>query len=273
LAVVRAALAALICWTLALAASADEADPRPFDRDADAAAQIDAALAEAEQDGKRALIVFGANWCHDSRGLARKLRDEAALSALIDQHFALAYVDVGVRNRNLDQLARFGLDGPYGTPTLAIAEPDGALLNAATAHDWRAVNNAGAADIYAYLAAFSAARPHGILTGARSVDIGRAAAAFAPYQAAMEAVKAGETGGESGDYVTGYARGLARSMTRYAMGERADADGAPIVSEGDLFALGLTAQADLTDAVIEDMRAFDFDVLERLARDRRDAAD
>ena len=46
-----------------------------YPQDADASAVIDAALAQARDEDKQALIVFGADWCHDSRGLAEMLDD------------------------------------------------------------------------------------------------------------------------------------------------------------------------------------------------------
>ncbi len=111
-------------------------DPRPFDRQADASADVDVALARAGIEGKRALIVMGGNWCHDSRGLAG-YNEQADIASLIASQYVLVYVDVGQKNRNLDIARRFGVTKLIGTPTVVIAEPDGTVVNAATAHDWR----------------------------------------------------------------------------------------------------------------------------------------
>ena len=53
-------------------ASSDKAhnEPTPYDAAADARSDIAQTLAAAKAENKKALLVFGANWCHDSRALA-----------------------------------------------------------------------------------------------------------------------------------------------------------------------------------------------------------
>jgi hypothetical protein len=63
----------------------------------------------------------------------------------------------GTRSRNLDQLARFGVDHIFGTPTLVVADGQGETLNADSVHHWRTVDDADPADIGAYLAGFAGA--------------------------------------------------------------------------------------------------------------------
>lgn len=133
---VRFVLAVVTALLLSISAGAQEAHETAFyPQDADAAAVIDAALAQARDEDKPALIVFGADWCHDSRGLAAKLDEDAQLSSLIADQYVLVRVDVGQRHRNQDQLARFGVIESFGTPTLVISDGAGALQNGLTAHD------------------------------------------------------------------------------------------------------------------------------------------
>ncbi len=129
-------------------------DPRPFDPDADAMADVDAALLAAQGRDRRVLLVLGGNWCHDSRGLARKFEDPA-LADLIAASYELVYVDVGRRDRNLDVARRFGVDELFGTPTVLILSPDGALLNRDTVHDWRTAHSKSMEETYAYFEAFA----------------------------------------------------------------------------------------------------------------------
>jgi len=117
------------------AAQRAAAEPRPFDAEADAMRDVEAALAAARASGKNVLLVLGANWCHDSRGLAAKFRTPA-LAAIVEDGFHLVWVDVGQRDRNLDVAARFGVEKLIGTPTILVLSPDGALLNADSVHEW-----------------------------------------------------------------------------------------------------------------------------------------
>lgn len=117
-------------------ASHDEDEPRPFDASSNAMMDVNAALAAAAISGKRALLVLGGNWCHDSRGLAAKfLRPE--METLLSENYELVWVDVGRRDRNLDVAERFGVSKLLGTPTVLILSPSGELLNADSVHDWR----------------------------------------------------------------------------------------------------------------------------------------
>ncbi|MFO6446191.1 thioredoxin family protein [Erythrobacter sp. NE805] len=130
---------------LALAACAtmppDGAHPeaRVYAVEADAEADVDAALARADASGKRVLLVLGANWCHDSRALAGWL--ESPRFAGIRARYEIVYVDVGVpqtgKGRNLEISKRFGLAELTGTPALLVLTPDGTAVNLDTAAGWR----------------------------------------------------------------------------------------------------------------------------------------
>ena len=50
--------------------AAEHPEAKPYKKKAKASENVDAALARALASDKRVLLVMGANWCHDSRGLA-----------------------------------------------------------------------------------------------------------------------------------------------------------------------------------------------------------
>src|SRR6478672_8222530 len=59
--------------------------PLPYDEQANATAQVDAAFKRAKQTGKRVLIDFGGNWCPDCRILAGVMKLPEVRS-FIDSH-------------------------------------------------------------------------------------------------------------------------------------------------------------------------------------------
>lgn len=74
---IRPGLSAGLALTLAACATTPPQATAPVHPEArafavvpDAMADVDAALARASANGKRVLLVMGANWCHDSRALA-----------------------------------------------------------------------------------------------------------------------------------------------------------------------------------------------------------
>lgn len=141
---IRSLLAGVLALALAgcVTTPAPPAHPeaRAYSSTADAAADVDAALARAAVNGKRVLLLLGANWCHDSRGLAGWL-ETPRFAALTAARYEVVYVDVGVpqtgKGRNLDIAKRFGLAELPGTPALLVLTAEGKAVNLDTAASWR----------------------------------------------------------------------------------------------------------------------------------------
>jgi len=130
-------------------------EARPFEESADATAQVDAALARAQLNEKRVILVMGANWCHDSRGLAGWFA-QPRFAAMLEAKYELVYVDVGHRDRNIDIARRFDLKAIKGTPTVLVLSSSGDLLNRQSAPKWRDAASREQDDIFAYLDQFAA---------------------------------------------------------------------------------------------------------------------
>ena len=141
----------------AMAAERDHPEARPYDKKAEASLAVDAALERAGQTGKRVILVMGANWCHDSRGLAGWFEKPRFANMLRDR-YEVVYVDVGKRNRNIDIAQRFGIEKIVGTPTVLVLSPEGELLNPDSAPTWRNAASRDADDIYAYFESFEVER-------------------------------------------------------------------------------------------------------------------
>jgi len=101
----------------------------PFDDTANADADVARAFAEARALNKRVLIDLGANWCADCRILSGVM-DVPDTHAFLAAHYAVAIVDIGRFDRNMQVPERFGIDlRATGVPSIIIAEPDGTLVN------------------------------------------------------------------------------------------------------------------------------------------------
>ncbi|WP_291843293.1 thioredoxin family protein [Maricaulis sp.] len=141
------------------AARADDDHPRPFDENFQAMDVVDAALAEAQAANKRLLLVLGANWCHDSRGLAHHFED-AELAATLDAHYVTRFIDVGWRDRNQDIMRRFGVAAIYATPTVLVIDPaDETLLNRAERNQWGSAYSTPIEEARAWFARWASAEP------------------------------------------------------------------------------------------------------------------
>jgi thiol-disulfide isomerase/thioredoxin len=119
-------------------ARAADTDPegRQYHPSANALADVQQALDRAEDGDRLALVVLGANWCHDSRALASRL-NRPPLAELIEQHYELVFVDAGFLDEGRAVMQRFGVAHYYATPTVLIIDPSsGQLINDEDRHQW-----------------------------------------------------------------------------------------------------------------------------------------
>ncbi|MEE2525967.1 thioredoxin family protein [Hyphobacterium sp. HN65] len=141
-------------------AFAEGGHAQPFSSEADARAEVEAAIARAEENGTRALLVFGANWCHDSIGLSDHFAQDD-MQEILFENFELVLVDVGWRDRNLDIARDYGAWTIYGTPTVLIVDPELGLINADTMHTWHWAYSRPHDDVVRYFRQMAFVRPGG----------------------------------------------------------------------------------------------------------------
>ena len=152
---VMALLALSACATASAETALDHPEARSFAVTQDPSAQVDAALASAAANDTHALLVMGANWCHDSRALAGWL-ETPRFQDLIAKEYELVFVNVGMPQtgdgHNLDIAQRFGLDELPGTPNVLVIDGSGSLINTETATSWRNAASRSEDEIYDELA-------------------------------------------------------------------------------------------------------------------------
>lgn len=117
------------------------ADPMPA---------IDAALARAKQSGKPVLLVMGTGGCHDSAWLANLIATDHF--APVRARYEIVYADIGMPHirglgRNPEVAKRFGFK-IKGTPTVAVLDANGTVLNRKAAPKWRNAASRSDDDIY-----------------------------------------------------------------------------------------------------------------------------
>ncbi len=161
--ILRSVLLALAIPTLAACAAgpalqahtASHPQAALFDPSANATEALAGARVESTAQGTRVLVVFGANWCHDSLALAGWLQTPR-LAALVSPSFEVVYIDAGVpqtgEGRNLDLAAQYGVSDITGTPTVLVLDTYGTLLNTPEdARSWRNAASRSEDEIHAFL--------------------------------------------------------------------------------------------------------------------------
>ncbi|MDB6062542.1 MAG: thioredoxin family protein [Verrucomicrobiaceae bacterium] len=136
-------LIALMLTTAALAA------PFPFDENANAKADIQQTLLNAQTAKLPVLIIFGANWCPDCRALDASIKTEKN-AELIAKTFRIVKVDIGNFDRNLDIAAAYGDPQKNGIPAAVIVSPNNDVLYTSRRGDISSARRMSDTAIYEY---------------------------------------------------------------------------------------------------------------------------
>lgn len=118
---------------------------------------VDNTLARAKENNKLALIVLGADWCHDSRGLVSHFNDPA-MKNLLAENYELTLVDVEFFEHGLDVVHRFGQPTIIATPTVLIIDPTSEkLVNSHNMHQFKEAAAMSLEDTISYFDAMRSA--------------------------------------------------------------------------------------------------------------------
>src|SRR5256884_6587611 len=150
------ALTALL--TLAIGAYTPLRAQGPYDNRADAHKDIQAALAQAQADGKLVLLDFGANWCLDCIVLSHLYEDQT-VHPFLDANFHLVNIDVGNWDRNLDVSQRYGSPIDGGIPALVILAGSGEVVASTKNGALADARTATAREVLDYLKGWAARKP------------------------------------------------------------------------------------------------------------------
>ncbi|MBE0643307.1 MAG: thioredoxin family protein [Bacteroidetes bacterium] len=126
---------------------AQEQKVQLYDPAADAATDLDAAIAGASASGKHVLVQVGGNWCPWCIKLDRLMNSNPAIDSLLKTDYVLLRVNYSKENMNPDVLARLGNPERFGFPVLVVLDgtgqrlhtQDSGLLEKNEAHDPEAV--------------------------------------------------------------------------------------------------------------------------------------
>ena len=117
---------------------------------AKAPGEIRAALAAAERDHKRVILVFGGNWCYDCHVLDTTFRSKA-IAPLVTANYHVVHINIGNYDQNLDIADKYGVVLKKGVPALAVLDPRGKLLWSQKNGDFENTTRIGPEDVTQFL--------------------------------------------------------------------------------------------------------------------------
>lgn len=115
-------------------------------------------VVEAQQraldEEKLLLVVLGAQWCHDSTGLAQRFESEE-MQPILMSHYETVFVDVGMLEDRRNITQRFDYPIYYATPTVMIVDPaTSSLMNRASMAMWGRADSIALSDYVEYFSLF-----------------------------------------------------------------------------------------------------------------------
>ena len=103
--------------------------------------RVELVQSKALEQGKLLLVVMGAQWCHDSRGLAANFSTET-MQPILTSRFETVFVDVGYFDDKHSLAQKYGYPAYFGTPTVMVIEPKtGQLLNEVNLSKWQSADS------------------------------------------------------------------------------------------------------------------------------------
>lgn len=114
--------------------------------------QAETALSKALAENKYALIVLGAQWCHDSVGLAENFSTDEMQSVLTARYIT-QFIDVAYLEDRRDITNLVGYPNYFATPTVLIVDPaSNTVINMDSLKEWQ---SADSVDKQTYIKQFS----------------------------------------------------------------------------------------------------------------------
>jgi thioredoxin 1 len=116
----------------------------------EAQAEISSALTAAKKDHKRVILVFGGNWCYDCHVLDTTFRSKE-FAPIVNANYHVVHINVGNYDANLDLAKKYQIPLDKGVPSLAILDPDGALVVSQKQGEFESTLKIGPEDVLEFL--------------------------------------------------------------------------------------------------------------------------
>jgi thiol:disulfide interchange protein len=121
-----------------------------YDVNADAKAEVAAAIKKAHAEHKRVLLDFGGNWCGDCRVLDINFH-KPENQELLKKYYVLVDIDIGRMDKNVDLAEQYGVPLKKGVPALSVVDGHGKVLYAQKNGEFEAMRSMDPASVHEFL--------------------------------------------------------------------------------------------------------------------------
>jgi|SRR6185369_2095995 len=123
-----------VLWVLLTAAAPSRLPPAGYDPSRDPAADLKAAISQAQKEHKRILLEVGGEWCVYCRLLNKTIHENQQLLSRLESNFIVLKVNFSDEVKNEAFLSRYPKIPSY--PHLFVLDEDGKLLLSQTPDDF-----------------------------------------------------------------------------------------------------------------------------------------
>ncbi|MCO4293403.1 thioredoxin family protein [Solitalea sp. MAHUQ-68] len=103
--------------------------PKIYNPNADAKADMKAAIAKANKEGKHVLLQIGGNWCSWCIRFNKMVTEDKQLDSALNANYVVYHLNYSKENKNEDVLATLGYPQRFGFPVFVILDGKGNRLN------------------------------------------------------------------------------------------------------------------------------------------------
>ncbi len=100
-----------------------------YDPTANAVADLENAIRQANEQGKHVLIQIGGNWCPWCIKLHNFMRSDSTISEILNQNYIWIKVNYSKENKNIEVLKRLENPQRFGFPVLVVLNSDGKRIH------------------------------------------------------------------------------------------------------------------------------------------------
>jgi thiol:disulfide interchange protein len=103
--------------------------PKPYNPDADAKADLKRAIDQAKKENKHVLVQIGGNWCPWCLRFHAMATGPTKIDSLIKADYVYLLLNYSKENKNWDLMERFGFPNRFGFPVFVVLDGDGKELH------------------------------------------------------------------------------------------------------------------------------------------------
>ena len=116
----------LVCLVLSITAKANFSDSaKLYDPNANAEADIKAAIIKANKAGKHVLIQAGGNWCSWCLRFNKFTTEDTQLDSAIKANYIVYHLNYSSENKNKEIFMKYGFAQRFGFPVFIILDRNG----------------------------------------------------------------------------------------------------------------------------------------------------